>query len=226
MNIKKANINDIKNILVIIDECEQFMLSYGSNQWSGTSKPNKDNINNDILNGSAYILINDEENIIAYMSLFFGKEACYDTIKQGRWESNFDYAVIHRLAICNDFRGQGMSKLLFDFAEKECIKKNIRSIRIDTHAINAPMKTILKNRKYKKCGVVSISENEQRDAYEKIIIPFIVGDVIQLKKTHPCGNDIFKILRIGMDFRLECEKCKSQIWLSRIDTTKRLKKRL
>ncbi len=51
-----------------------------------------------------------------------------------------------------------------------------------------------------------------------------VGDIVQMKKTHPCGNDMFKICRVGMDFRIECIKCNHQIWLQRAKLEKSIKK--
>lgn len=44
---------------------------------------------------------------------------------------------------------------------------------------------------------------------------FKVGQVIRLKKPHPCGANEWKILRVGMDFRLECEGCHRQVMLPR-----------
>ena len=34
-----------------------------------------------------------------------------------------------------------------------------------------------------------------------------VGDRLEMKKPHPCGNHTFEVLRIGMDFRLKCTGC-------------------
>ncbi|MEG0874317.1 MAG: DUF951 domain-containing protein [Clostridiales bacterium] len=50
-----------------------------------------------------------------------------------------------------------------------------------------------------------------------------VGDVIRLKKPHPCGGFTWKILRVGADFRLECETCKHIVMLSRSEVERRLK---
>ncbi len=44
---------------------------------------------------------------------------------------------------------------------------------------------------------------------------FTVGTVIQMKKEHPCGSNAWKILRVGMDFRLECQGCMHQIMVPR-----------
>ena len=51
-----------------------------------------------------------------------------------------------------------------------------------------------------------------------------VGDVIETKKTHPCGSNQFEILRVGMDFRIKCLKCEKQIWIERPNLEKRIKK--
>ena len=45
-----------------------------------------------------------------------------------------------------------------------------------------------------------------------------------MKKNHACGGNPFTVLRTGMDFRIQCDTCKAQIWLSRPDLEKRLKK--
>lgn len=34
-----------------------------------------------------------------------------------------------------------------------------------------------------------------------------VGDIVKLKKKHPCGSDEWEILRVGMDIRVKCLKC-------------------
>lgn len=51
-----------------------------------------------------------------------------------------------------------------------------------------------------------------------------VGDEVELKKQHPCGGNRFEIMRAGMDFRIKCNTCNTQIWLKRSDLEKRIKK--
>jgi hypothetical protein len=51
-----------------------------------------------------------------------------------------------------------------------------------------------------------------------------IGDIIDTKKPHPCGNNRFEVLRIGMDFRIRCMKCDKQIWISRTNLEKRIRK--
>ena len=42
-----------------------------------------------------------------------------------------------------------------------------------------------------------------------------IGDIVQTKKEHPCGSKLWKITRIGVDFKLKCEKCGHIIILPR-----------
>ncbi len=42
-----------------------------------------------------------------------------------------------------------------------------------------------------------------------------VGDVLKLKKPHPCGSKEWEVLRAGMDFRLKCNGCGHQIMIPR-----------
>lgn len=54
-----------------------------------------------------------------------------------------------------------------------------------------------------------------------------VGDVVRLKKPHPCGSYEWEVLRVGMDFRLKCTGCAHMIMVPRKTvekSTKQLKK--
>lgn len=42
-----------------------------------------------------------------------------------------------------------------------------------------------------------------------------VGDVVKLKKQHPCGSAEWEVLRSGADFRLKCKGCARQVMISR-----------
>ena len=42
-----------------------------------------------------------------------------------------------------------------------------------------------------------------------------VGDILTLKKQHPCGSKQWEVLRIGADFRLKCTGCGHQIMIAR-----------
>ena len=44
---------------------------------------------------------------------------------------------------------------------------------------------------------------------------FNVGQVIKMKKPHPCGANEWEILRVGMDIRLKCKGCNHQVMVPR-----------
>ena len=52
------------------------------------------------------------------------------------------------------------------------------------------------------------------------ILKLSVGDIIEMKKNHPCGAKLFKILRVGSDIRIVCEKCGRDMVLDRIKLEK------
>lgn len=51
-----------------------------------------------------------------------------------------------------------------------------------------------------------------------------VGDLLEMKKPHPCGNKIFAVLRVGMDFRLRCTACGREVMVPRVKIEKNIKK--
>lgn len=50
-----------------------------------------------------------------------------------------------------------------------------------------------------------------------------VGDILKLKKAHPCGSHEWMVLRVGADFRLKCMGCGHQIMTPRKQVEKNIK---
>ena len=50
-----------------------------------------------------------------------------------------------------------------------------------------------------------------------------VGDIVKMKKQHPCGCDTFRITRIGMDFKLVCTGCGREVMIPRKAAQKAIK---
>ena len=55
------------------------------------------------------------------------------------------------------------------------------------------------------------------------ILKISVGDVLEMKKPHPCGNKKFKVMRVGSDVRIICEGCGRDMTLDRIKLEKSVK---
>ncbi len=51
-----------------------------------------------------------------------------------------------------------------------------------------------------------------------------VGNIVKMKKKHPCGSDTFRISRIGMDFKLVCTGCGREVMIPRRSAEKAIKK--
>ena len=51
-----------------------------------------------------------------------------------------------------------------------------------------------------------------------------LGSIVVMKKQHPCGENRWKVTRMGIDIKIKCTKCNREVMLSRIDFEKKLKK--
>lgn len=51
-----------------------------------------------------------------------------------------------------------------------------------------------------------------------------VGDILTMKKQHPCGEKRWEVLRIGADFKLRCTGCGREVMLPRAKIEKNIKK--
>ena len=51
-----------------------------------------------------------------------------------------------------------------------------------------------------------------------------VGDVLVMKKNHPCGANEFEVLRSGMDFKLRCRGCAHEVMVPRRKAEKNIRK--
>ena len=51
-----------------------------------------------------------------------------------------------------------------------------------------------------------------------------LGDKVEMKKPHPCGEKVFTITRIGMDIKIKCTGCGHEVMLPRSKAEKEIKK--
>lgn len=56
------------------------------------------------------------------------------------------------------------------------------------------------------------------------IVKFEIGDIVELKKPHPCGSKSFKIMRVGSEIRIICLGCSRDMNIDRIKLEKAVKK--
>ncbi len=56
-----------------------------------------------------------------------------------------------------------------------------------------------------------------------MVMEFRIGDLVGLKKTHPCGGFSWEVIRVGADIGLMCKQCKRKILMPRSSIYKRIK---
>ena len=61
---------------------------------------------------------------------------------------------------------------------------------------------------------------------DRLVVPFAVGDVVTLRKPHPCGGSEWEIKRVGADLGMTCLKCGRRIMVDRFDIQRRLVSRV
>lgn len=166
MEFRKSAIKDIDEIMRIINEAKLYFKENNINQWQD-GYPNKDVILNDIKNEESFVVINDNK-VIGTVVISFKGEKTYNKIYEGTWLSNNDYAVIHRIAISNEFKGFGIGTMIIEEAQKLAFEKNIRSIKIDTYKDNISMQKLLIKNNFKYCGVIYLEDRSERVAFEKL----------------------------------------------------------
>ena len=51
-----------------------------------------------------------------------------------------------------------------------------------------------------------------------------LDSIVMMKKVHPCGTNLFKIIRVGADIKIKCCQCGRSIMMPRLEFNKKMKK--
>lgn len=164
--IRQSQASDIDRIMEIIADAQQLLRSHNTDQWQD-GYPTPDIIAADIARKESYVLCEDGQ-IVATAVISFAGEVTYNHI-DGYWLNDEPYCVIHRMAVSKSAYGKGLAKRLFAYAENLCQLQKIKNIRVDTHADNIIMKTLLKRLGYTYCGVITLLSGALRIAFQKRI---------------------------------------------------------
>ena len=165
--LRRAQLQDLPAIMKIIDDAKELLKKNGSPQWQN-GYPNQETLTQDIAMQTNWVLINDNK-VAATATLQLTPEPTYRNITQGQWQQPDEpYATIHRVAISSNYRGQGLSKLLFSNLLTVGQMQGIRNFRVDTHRSNKAMQHIAENFNFKKRGIIKVNDQNdpERLAYE------------------------------------------------------------
>ena len=161
--IRKATIPEIPQIWDILHQAILRRKKDGSNQWQD-GYPNREVVQQDIAKGTGFVLT-EGEIIIGYCAILINDEPEYVKIK-GKWMTDGDFVVMHRLAISEQYLGKGLAQKFFGFVEEFARSNKIHSIKADTNFDNIPMLKIFEKLGYTFCGEVYF-RGTPRKAYEK-----------------------------------------------------------
>lgn len=163
---RKATMHDRDQIWQILRQGIERRKKEGSRQWQD-GYPNIDSVTDDINKGFGYV-IEVSSRIAVYAAVIHETEPAYENI-EGKWLSDDDYMVVHRVAVSDEYAGKGLASLIFDEIEKQVQQQQIPSIKVDTNYDNAAMLRIFEKRDYQYCGEVYF-RGSARKAFQKIFL--------------------------------------------------------
>ena len=169
LNTRKSTKQDIPAIMQIIAYAQQYLASLDIDQWQN-GYPNEAQILNDINNEESFVVLNEENKIIATYMFSTRGEANYNSI-DGKWltATKDQYGVIHRIAVAENQTNKGLARKIISACEQKLSEKNIKSMRIDTHNDNKGMQHLVKKLNYTYCGIIIVTDGSERLAFEKLV---------------------------------------------------------
>ncbi len=171
--LRPATMEEVPAIWEIILQAKAQMYREGKHQWD-ENYPTVPILENDVRRGWGYVLVPDncstqpEPDIIAYGAVVFDGEPAYDGLRDGKWLSGQPYVVLHRLAVADSWKRQGMAVRYMQAVCDLAISRGIRSFKVDTNYDNFYMQRVFSRLGFTYCGRIRYEAGE-RMAYEKLL---------------------------------------------------------
>ena len=166
MQIRKAIPADAEPIMQIFRQAQAGLRIQGVNQWQN-GYPNMEIVDADIMSGNCMVCVINSQIAASYV-LAFEPEETYEHIYSGQWLSEGQYGVIHRMAAADAYKGRGLGAAMIDWAGQIALARDVHSIKVDTHRDNIPMQNLLRNNKFQYCGIIYLTDGQERLAFEKL----------------------------------------------------------
>lgn len=168
IELRKAEWSNLDDVMIIIAEARAFLGSLGLDQWQD-DYPAQSDIENDMDAEQGYVLLVDNR-VAGYCALIVGEEPAYTAITAGSWlNDSIDYVTIHRLALSDRYRGQGLAHVLWEKIFEMMQTRGYADFRVDTHSENKIMRHLVVHEGFVQCGIVHFDNERVRVAYQKII---------------------------------------------------------
>lgn len=166
MKLRPAGLEDVEAVMRVMDAGRRAQRIQGFVQWAD-GYPDAAVIRADILSGAGRLLVAEDGDIAGYAALV-EFDAGYDSLGDDVWHYGGGFAVVHRMAVADAYRGKGLSDIFFGLLEAEAAGTGVGALRVDTGVENRVMQHILSRRGYRDAGVQAFPWGE-RIAYEKRI---------------------------------------------------------
>ena len=165
--LRPAAMEEVPAIWEIILQAKAQMYREGKHQWD-ENYPTVPILENDVSRGWGYVLVpsDDDSDIIAYGAVVFDGEPAYNGLWGGQWLSEQPYVVLHRLAVADSWKRQGMAVRYMQAVCDLAISRGIRSFKVDTNYDNFYMQRVFSRLGFTYCGRIRYEAGE-RMAYEK-----------------------------------------------------------
>ena len=163
MKLRRAEKHEAETCYQCIEDARAYHKSLGFEQWH-PDYPTLQTIEEDIENGTGYVFVNDEDQLLGYCCIIIGDEPAYRVI-EGKWKTERPYAVVHRMAFSRNARGSGLSKEALHLIKEHCAREHTDAIRVDTQAENKVMQHILDREGFVCCGTIQF-DGGPKLAYE------------------------------------------------------------
>lgn len=150
--IRRARMNDLDDIMIIIESIKEEMISSDNCGWVG-NYPSLNDFLDDIRFKNLYVYEGKENEVSGLICINFVEPAIYRDLS---WSLDDRAIILHRLAVDKDSRNQGMATALMKFAEKMAVDNNIYYIRTDTYSKNTITNALLTKLDYSFVGETSL----------------------------------------------------------------------
>lgn len=165
MELTVVEPHQIDIVMDIIHQAKKHLKEQGIDQWQ-TGYPDYECIKSDILNSKGYFVV-DKNDILGYMCIDFDGEVAYNSLK-GKWQSEEDYVVVHRMAFDKKARGKKLSEQVFRLVENLSLSKGVNYFRVDTDEANKKMIHVLEKSGFEYAGTIWF-DNSEKIGFDKIM---------------------------------------------------------
>ena len=156
---------DVPAIMTLVEAAVRRLAAMGVDQWQD-GYPNRGRIEQDVAEGIGYV-IEEADRVVAYGAVIFTGEDAYRAIDGGWLTEEENYVVVHRMCVAEEVVGHGFGRRFMEAAE-QLSRGRVQSFRVDTHADNRVMQSLLPRLGFTRCGIIYF-ESRHLIAFEKIL---------------------------------------------------------